>query len=203
MNYIWENYNSNVFFDVLSDISTYVEVWDIHSHERAFNPDYRFAGIFDPLLEHLRDKCRPDANIIAHYLVQIDNIRGALANDIFRRLYDEVIRGGGFGEVPFYNKLTGKDRMAFLDCLIRYYSGKQKSSVFNDAVECLLENGSVLYDSSRYIIHSTENGTDYSMGKLSLIKYFFLDAGESTIDVWGYKYAVIGNKCSIGEITII
>lgn len=225
MAYIWTNYSPERRYALSGrHISPYMEVWDSGMDPIPVNIFYRLHSLLLPegsfrdkaareyevselLLNYMgegADQRYPEiANVVIHYIAQLDRLRGLRLEEVVDALLEEDIRGGVYGDwardtfqdVFQADGLDQEYRRAFLRCLTKYTLGIQRENVFDTALYALFSDTRLYFEKSTETLHIYlgDEHTPKAEKRYRLCEFFFQDLLLCTSVMWkGGHFGVIG-----------
>lgn len=219
MSYIWDDYSvENIYYLAQKDFSPYMECLNTQTAGREVNGMFRFAGIFDRLVESWRDgvKEKEEISLLFHILANYDRLSGLTETDICMILQEEMIIKGLYGirNKTLYERLNTHQKYIIL----KY---KEQKRICSSRKVYACESASellhaVFYYSckSEYLLifiphekkEKSAEGSECTFEELyELWKSLFLDYWTEIETVWKRHFGVIGFESSmrIGEVQLI
>ena len=191
--YIWENYTPLKKFYVGKKISPYMEVLNNTENIVEVNPLLRFEGIFSELEKAVETQNLE--NILFHYLVMLDTIKGLDKKQIFLNRLEEEIQAGDWGEFvqEKWSAIQSHHKEIILCTL---YERKDNSKAFLDIIKKLFHVTSLLYEKSTetyYLYLNDSMSKEYCQTLIEVVKFLFWDIQNHIEIVWKNYYGIIGS----------
>lgn len=230
MAYIWTDYSPAKTYRIsTTGVSPYLEVWDARGDEVPVNLFYRLFPLLLPMEAFpdeasLRRQLRlysgetaedgergryPDiANLLLHWLAQLDRLRGMRLEEAVDGLLEEEILCGAYGgeaadtfRAAFGDgEPDGRSRRAFLRCLTESLLGAQRETAFDVALYALFPDTRLYYERSTDTVHIYlgEARSEKADARYRLCDFFFRDLLLRVQVMWkGEHFGVVGWDCTM------
>lgn len=200
MSWIWHNYTKDRKFFCGKNFAPYDEMNIPYNDENEayVNVLFRFSDIFDAdLIEKIDEE---SFNIIIHFLVGLDRLKGISTEDIEEGLiFSELISERyGIRIKELFTFMNDSDQKKILRYIRKRKKGDKFGTTFIDIFLNLFDTGEqvVFFEKStkNTYCYCGRDDCEYNRKKFELIKLLFADINCRINELWGNCISVIGEE---------